>query len=84
MRGMVEHLIIRPDTVNGGCPTSWDMTIIDKEGDELYEITDHAGRLDDREGFPLGKDAQEKLTLKFTNVSRNEPIKVIFRIRELT
>lgn len=79
LRGMVVHLIIRPDDPEA----VWDMTILDKEGDELVEIVDHCGRYDDKAGLPLGKDAQEKLTIVFDRVTGNKPIKVIFKTQEV-
>ena len=79
LSGTVMHCIIKPESLD----TIWNLIILDKEGDELVEIRDHVGRLDDREGLFLGKDAQEKLTLSFNQVSKNEPIKVIFKTQEL-
>ena len=84
MRGMVVHLIIRPEPPDKDEPvTEWALQVFDKDGDELMEVFDHEGRLDYTEGIPLGKDAQEKLTLSFTRVSKNKPIKVVFLIKEL-
>ena len=80
MRGMTEQFIVIPQTED----TVWDLTLVDKESDELAEYKNHKGRLDDRRGLPLGKDKTEKVTISFTNVSRNEDIKVIFKIREIS
>jgi len=78
IRGMVVHLIVRPESKD----TIWDLTILDKDGDELVEIEEYEGRLDDKSGLPLGADVQEIVTISFTNVSKNEPIKVIFKTKE--
>jgi hypothetical protein len=80
LRGMVVHLIVRPEYEE----SVWDLTLLDKEGDELFEVKDHCGRYDDKSGLPLGKDAQEKLTIQFTRVTGNKPIKVIFKTQEIT
>ena len=79
LRGIVLHLIVRPQSRD----TVWNMTILDLEGDELLEVYDYEGRMDYVSGLPLGKDKQEKLTIAFNKVSRNEPIKVIFKTKEL-
>lgn len=79
LRGMVVHMIVRPENPE----TIWSLTIYDKEDDELLEVVDHSGRLDDRNGLPLGKDAQEIITLKFFNVTTKDPIKVIFKTKEM-
>lgn len=79
LRGMVVYLIVRPESKD----TEWDLTIYDKEEDEIMEIEGHTGRLDERCGIPLGKDAQERVTIQFTNVTKNEPIKVIFKTKEV-
>ena|SRR3990167_11200729 len=79
MRGRVEYLIVRPDEHE----TEWDLKVVDRDGDELLEIENWVGRMDDRKGIPVGRDSQEKLTLQFSNVSYNRPIKVIFIIKEL-
>ena len=79
MRGMVQHLIIRPKSLD----TEWDLVMLDKDKDEVFEVKNHIGRLDDKSGLPLGRDKQEKLTISFDNVSKNEPIKVIFKVKEL-
>jgi len=79
LRGMVVHMIVRPTSKD----TEWDLLITDKEDDEMIEIEGHTGRLDERCGVPLGKDAQERVTIQFSNVSKNEPIKVIFKTKEV-
>lgn len=79
MKGMVEHLIIRPHTPE----TVWDLTIKDSDGDDLLGIHNHHGRFDDRSGIPIGRSLAEKLTLDFSNVSFNDLIDVIFIIQEV-
>src|SRR3990167_10163680 len=70
LRGMVVHMIVRPQSSD----TMWDLTIYDKEQDEMVEIVGHTGRFDEQSGIPLGKDTQEMLTIHFKNVTRNEQI----------
>lgn len=79
LRGMVKHLIVRPKSLE----TVYDFKMLDKEGDEMIEVFNHKGRLDDREGIPLGKDQLEKMTFVFENVTHNDPIKIILKIEEL-
>lgn len=79
MRGMAEHLIVEPDSDD----TIWSLKIIDKEGDVIFDKRNHSGRLDDKDGLPIGKDDSEILTMNFYKVSKNEDIKIIFRIREM-
>ena len=79
LSGMVVHMIVRPDSED----TIWDLALIDKEKDEICEIKEYDGRLDDKSGLPLGKDKQEKITIQFDNVTKNEPIKVIFKTQEI-
>ena len=80
LRGMVVHMIVRPESPD----TFWDLTVYDREDDEMIEFKQVVGRMDDKTGVPLGKDSQEKVTISFTNVSKNEPIKVIFKTKEIT
>ena len=79
LRGMVAHFVVRPKSEL----TIWSLDVLDKESDEMREIKNHVGRLDDFNGITLGKDDQELVTLRFYDVSSNEPIKVIFKIREI-
>jgi len=79
LRGMVVHMIVRPDNEE----TMWSLVMLDKDDDEMIEIKNYTGRLDKYDGVPLGKDKQEKVTLVFTKVSANEDIKVIFMTREI-
>lgn len=77
MRGCIEHLIVIPQTNT----TVWRMSIVDSDGDVIYDKS-HIGRLDDREGLPVGTAKQEICTVLFAEVNRNEPITVIFKVRE--
>ena len=75
LRGMVVHLIVRPEKLD----TVWDLTLLDKDGDEILEVRNFQGRLDEYKGIPIGSDSQEKITVKFSRVTANEPIKIIFK-----
>lgn len=79
MKGMVEHLIVRPHIKE----TVWDLIIKDMDGDNLLDINNHSGRLDDRSGIPIGRSNAEKVTIDFSNVSFNGLIDVIFIIKEV-
>ena len=78
LRGIVDHLMVIPNSKD----TVWSMKMIDLDSDVIYEVEDWDGRLDDKLGLPLGGDKQEKMTIVFNNVSRNENIDVIMKIRE--
>src|SRR3990167_7717651 len=77
MRGLCEHFIVIPTTTT----TVYDITLTDRDGDVIYRRIGETGRLDDKEGIPLGKDRQDKLTINLTNVSNNEDIVIIFKNR---
>ena len=79
LRGMVVLFIVRPFDPE----TIWDLTVLDKDGDEMIELKDQQGRFEDKSGVALGTDYQESVTIKFTNVTTNKPIKVIFKTKEI-
>ena len=79
MKGMVEHLIVSP--YRDG--TIWDLSIKDMDGDELFNVKNYTGRMDDRQRIPIGRSIAERLTLNFSNVSFNGLIDVIFIIQEV-
>lgn len=79
LRGRVEHLIISPQTED----TIWDVAIADGQGDELFKAKNIEGRLQRENCMGIGRDSGEKLTISFSRLTRNEPIKVILKIREL-
>lgn len=78
MRGMVEQLYITPTTST----TQWDLNIIDRDGDIVYSRVSETGSLSDKAEIPVGRDNNERFTVQFLNVTANEPIKVVFRVRE--
>ena len=79
LRGIVQQLIVRPSSPL----ICWDMCVLDSDGDELFELRDFTGRYDGKEVLAIGRDDMERLTIKFSRVSENKPIKVIFKIKEL-
>lgn len=78
MRGMVEQLYVYPTTST----TQWDLSIVDRDGDVVYSRTSEVGNLSDKAELPAGRDNNERFTMVFTNVTANENIKVIYRVRE--
>ena len=78
LRGLADHIIITPKSVD----TEYDVLMIDRDGDCIYECRNHVGRLDDKDGLPIGKDQQESLTVLFENASKNEKMTVIFKVRD--
>ena len=79
MRGLVEHLMIIPDSTTN----VYDVTMTDKDGDVVYRRIGETGRLDDKDGLPVGRARSEKLTVVFSNCTSNEDIKCIFKVREV-
>lgn len=79
MRGMIEQLIVSP--LNS--TTQWDFTLTDRDGDVIYQRVSEVGTVNDRTALlPIGRDSSERLTMAFTNVTANEAIKIIFKVRE--
>lgn len=78
MRGMVEQLYVYPTTST----TQWDLNIIDRDGDIVYSRTSETGNLSDKAEIPVGRDSNERFTMQLLNVTANEVIKLIFRVRE--
>ena|SRR3990167_924088 len=76
--GLIQHLMILPSSKD----TVWSMKILDAEGDPIYEIIDHEGRLDDKEGLPVGKDMQQKINIEFFDSTANEMIRLIMKVKE--
>ncbi len=79
MRGMIEQIIITPNTST----TTWDFTMTDRDGDIMYQRVSETGTNNDRTAWvPVGRDSSEKFTCTFANVTANEVIKVILKVRE--
>lgn len=78
LRGLADHIIVIPKSSD----TEYDMLILDRDGDCIYEKRNHVGRLDDKEGLPIGKDQQESVTVLFENCSKNEKMTVILKVRD--
>lgn len=80
MRGMIEQIIITPTTLTN----QWDFNLIDRDGDIVYPRNVETGTINDRTALvPAGRDSAEKFTMQFLNVTINEPITVIFKVREI-
>lgn len=78
MRGMIDQLLIIPATSTN----TYNINMVDRDGDMIYQMNNAFGRIDDRSGLPIGKDISEKWTVSFSSVGVNETIKVIFKVRE--
>lgn len=79
MMGMIEQMIITPTTST----TQWDFSLTDRDGDIIYQRISETGTINDRTAWiPIGRDSAERLTMAFANVTANEPIKVILKVRE--
>jgi len=79
MHGLIQHIIVIPKRND----IIWTLRILDSDNDVIFEKIDHKGRLDDKEGLPIGKDKQESVRLMFDEVTENLPIKVILKLREI-
>ena len=78
MYGMVEQLIVMPVTSTN----TYDINIIDKDGDTIFQQLSNTGPFFDTCGLPIGKDASEKVTMSLSNVGVDENFSVIFKVRE--
>lgn len=78
MHGLIQHLIVIPSSKN----TVWSMRILDQEEDVIYEVIDHEGRLDDKDGLPVGKDMQQKVDIIFYDSTSNEKMRIILKVKE--
>jgi hypothetical protein len=79
MHGLIQHLIVIPADDR----MVWSMKILDKDSDAILDVRDHHGRLDDRQGLPVGGDTQQKVTIMFNEVTENKKMVVILRVREV-
>ena len=78
LHGLIQHLAIIPHSWD----TVWSIRIIDQEEDVIYERRDLEGRMDDKEGLPVGKDMQQKIRIEFYDSTKNEQFKVLMKTRE--
>lgn len=78
MHGIVDHIIIRPENRH----TIWSARIIDQEFDIIYEVYDHQGRLDDKEGLPVGKDQPQRIIVEIFDATKNDLFDIMFKVRE--
>lgn len=78
IRGNLEHLIVIPNSST----TVYDITIKDKDRDIIYDRKAVVGRLDDKDGLPIGWDTSEAVTIAFSSVTSNEAFTTILKVRE--
>lgn len=79
LHGYVQQLIIKPSLGS----TIWSVKIIDRDGDEVYSQTDCEGTLNDQQGFPVGKDKPEILTILLDELTFNDNFSIILIIKEV-
>ena len=85
--GRVEHMLITPIDTAGVLvsATSWDCTVIDRDGDQVDTFLTQTGRLDDRTYLPIGQDSSERLRFTFTNVTQTpDRMRVVLKVRDKT
>ena len=79
LHGLLQQLTVVPQTPD----TIWSLHMKDRDGDILYETIDHAGRLDEREGIPVGGERSEALTIVIDEATKNERFDLLFKVREI-
>ena len=75
-RGLLWHIFVSPATST----TTWDMTITDKDGDEILGWCEHEG--DVQSTFGLEVPFVGFFDFNFSNVSNDEDFAVRFTVRE--
>ena len=78
MHGLIQQMIIEPANET----TVWSAQILDSEGDRIFGVKDHIGRLDNFDGLPVGRDTPEQLKVLIYDTTSNEPFCVMFKVRE--
>lgn len=78
IHGRVDHLIINPKSKE----TIWSISIKDSDNDEIFSAYDIEGRLDDKNGLPVGLSTPEKLNVSIFDTTANEDVTVIFKVKE--
>ena len=79
MHGFIQQIIVNPKRSD----TVWSMNILDDDMDVIYAKRDLEGRLDDREGLPVGQDKPECLDILIYDSTSNEDFEVIFKVKEV-
>lgn len=78
MKGCIELLTVTPTTST----TTWDLTLLDRDKDIIFNRQSETGTLFYIDGLPVGLDGLERFMGTFANVTANENIVISFRIRE--
>ena len=78
LHGFIQQIIIAPQNFD----TVWSVKIFDQDGDVIYQKLDIEGRLDDKEGFPVGQSKPEDLNVLIYDSTANENFEVILKLRE--
>lgn len=76
--GYVQQIIIRPKLSTA----VWSGKILDGEGDEIYEVVDHEGTLNDRIGLPVGRSKQDRLHIQLYDLTDNVEFTILLTIQE--
>jgi len=61
-KGVIDHIIVIPPTEK----VSYNFYILDSDGDILFQAKKRRGRIDDKDGLPVGEEKQEPLLLIIT------------------
>ena len=78
MFGIIQQFTVVPEHKD----TVWSIVVKDKHGDIIYQKTDMEGRMDDRQGLPVGQDTPEQLTVIIHDTTSNEKFNIMFKVRE--
>ena len=78
MHGLIQHIVVSPSHVD----TVWSMDILDRDNDLIYTRRDCEGRLDDKEGLPVGRDKPECLDIILYDATANEKFNVMFKVKD--
>lgn len=79
LHGLIQQMVISPKNEE----TIWSMKVLDRDDDIIFQIKDHEGQLNDRDGIPVGKDKPESLRFIFDELTANEPMQVLLNIKEI-
>ena len=79
LHGLIQQIVVEPTKLD----TVWSLRVLDRDNDDVLNIKDHEGILNDRQGLPVGKDTPEYLRFVFEEMTANEPIKVLLNIKEV-
>lgn len=79
MHGLIQQIVVTPKNPL----TVWSMDILDGDLDMIYTRQDWEGRLDDKDGLPVGRDKPECLSVRIYDATENDKFEVVFKLKEV-